>query len=106
MEIPKNGTPEELATFFYGERCQSRYRTLCNSTVSFINYFIERGDDESAAKNKVTQISTQIAPYLYAYVLGNTQPLIDSMNNSDLPFMDASAKQYAVSKLQIENNIL
>jgi hypothetical protein len=60
------------------------------------------GDDQVTAETKVGQVSSEVAALLYVYTLGNTQPLIDAINNIDdtvLTFMDAAAKAYIVGQL-------
>lgn len=84
---------------FYGARCDLRETKIMTATMSFVNYFIGLGDDKELAESKVTQVSTEVASYLYAYVLGNKIPLIDGINNSTLPFMDANAKAELISYL-------
>lgn len=83
----------------YAERCNTRQDTLIIATMNFVQYFIGLGDDKPTAESKVSQLSTEVASYLYAYVLGNKQPLIDGITNSNLPFMDAAAKQKLISDL-------
>lgn len=76
----------------YELRSEERERILMLATMNFVAYFIGLGDDQATAENKVSQISTEVAALLYIYTLGNTQPLIDLINASTLPFMDAAAK--------------
>lgn len=90
---------EDQVTNAYNARCIGRQTQLMQATMDFIEYFVNLGDDRATAESKVTQLSTETATYLYAYVLGNKQPLIDEINASSLPFMDAAAKQELVSHL-------
>lgn len=83
----------------YESRCYARNKILSVATMNFVQYFVDSGDDKPTAESKVSQISTEVAAYLYAYVLGNKQPLIDGINNSALPFMDAAAKAKLVGDL-------
>jgi hypothetical protein len=76
----------------YMDRVRNREFTLGQATMNFVGYFMTLGDDQATAEGKVGQVSTEVAQYLYVYTLGNTQPLIDAINASTLPFMDAAAK--------------
>lgn len=87
---------------YYG-RCISRQTKLMTATINFIGYFMSLGDDKPTAEEKVTNLSTEVSPSLYAYVLGNNVPLINGINNSSLPFMDANAKQFLIDELNYEN---
>jgi hypothetical protein len=83
----------------YSKRCNYRQSVLIESTANFILYFIELGDSKEEAEFKVTQLSTECASYLYAYVLGNTNSLINCINESKLPFMDSYAKEKITTDL-------
>jgi hypothetical protein len=83
----------------YSYRCDTRQLTLLTATMNFVQYFIDLGDDQATANAKVSELSTEVAVYLYAYVLGNKQPLIDGVNNSTLPFMDQTAKDSLINDL-------
>jgi hypothetical protein len=79
----------------YKMRTEAREKTLMEATMSFVGYFMALGDTQEAAEVKVSQVSSEVAALLYVYTLGNTQPLIDAINNIDdtvLTFMDAAAK--------------
>lgn len=89
---------QEVTAAYYN-RTREREKTLMNATMNLLLYFIgldESGDDDAAKKAsaelKVSQISTEVAPLLYVYTLGNTAPLIAAINASALSFMDAAAK--------------
>lgn len=84
----------------YESRCSIRNKRLYNATMDFVKYFIDLGDDKPTAEAKVSELSTEVAAYLYAYVLGNKTPLVNGINNSSLPFMDAAAKQKLINDLQ------
>lgn len=84
---------------YYISRCYNREFTLNSATMNFIDYFINLGDDKNTAETKVTDLSTEVAAYLYAYVLGNKIPLINAINNSTLPFMDVDAKTFLINEL-------
>ena len=83
----------------YNGRCNARDAKIITSTMNFIQYFIDNGDDKATAENKVSQLSDEVALWIYPYVLGNTQPLIDAINKSTLEFMDASAKAFLINNL-------
>jgi hypothetical protein len=83
----------------YMNRTRQREWTLGKATMNFIGYFISLGDTQEVAEAKVTDLSTEVAALLYVYTLGNTQPLIDGVNASTLPFMDAAAKAFLVGQL-------
>jgi hypothetical protein len=63
--------------------------------------FMAKGDEKSVAEQKVSDISTEISAFLYVYTLGNKQPLINSINGSVLPFMDAEAKAALIGFLTV-----
>jgi hypothetical protein len=69
----------------YQLRTAKREKQLFIATMEFVAYFMSLGDDHT----------------LYAYVLGRTQPLIDAINASTLPFMDAAAKAKLTGDLTI-----
>jgi hypothetical protein len=92
-------TTDEREYAAYDERCEQRKKTLYVATMKFVSYFIALGDDLAGAQAKVAQVSTEVNSTLYGYVLGNTQPLIDGINNSNLPFMDSAAKAKLVGDL-------
>jgi hypothetical protein len=80
-------------------RVRQREFTLGKATMDFIGYFMGLGDTQEVAEANVTALSTEVAALLYVYTLGNTQPLIDGINASALPFMDAAAKAFLISQL-------
>jgi hypothetical protein len=88
-----------MITETYHERNLARQMKQEEATTEFINYFIEMGDDLPTAQDKVSQVSSESALWLYPYILGNTQPLIDSINASALVFMDENAKTFIIEKL-------
>jgi hypothetical protein len=83
----------------YMNRVREREFTLGKATMNFVGYFMGLGDDQATAEQKVTDLSTEVASLLYVYTLGNVQPLIDAINASALPFMDAAAKAFLVGEL-------
>lgn len=83
----------------YKSRNEQRQRVLEDATMGMVVYFMGLGDDQPTAEQKVKDLSTEVADKTYIYVLGNTQPLIDAINASILPFMDAAAKTFATDKL-------
>jgi hypothetical protein len=84
----------------YQQRCEDRQSQLYTATMNFVQYFMNLGDDQATADGKVSELSTEIAAYLYAYVLGNKQPIIDGVNASTLPFMNQAAKDSLINDLQ------
>jgi len=86
-------------TTTYEQRNAIRQLKMNDATVSFIEYFISLGDDLPTAENKVSQVSTETSLHLFPYVLGNTQPLLDAIQESTLPFMDQNAKDALISQL-------
>ena len=94
-------TTEEREYAAYDGRCEKRQKTLYIATMNFVKYFMELGDTQTTAESKVSQVSTESASYLYAYVLGNKDPLIASINNSTLSFMDDEAKSKLIGDLSI-----
>ena len=85
----------------YKTRTENREATLMKATMAFVAYFMGLGDDQATAELKVSQVSTEVAQYLYVYTLGNTQPLVDAINASTLPHMDAAAKAKLTGDLTI-----
>jgi hypothetical protein len=83
----------------YADRCSKRQDKLITATMNFVQYFMDLGDDKITAEIKVSQVSTETAAYLYAYVLGNKIPLLDTINASTLEFMDTAAKEYLIEQL-------
>lgn len=83
----------------YSDRNLLRQQLIEESTMNFIQYFIDLGDDRATANLKVSELSTEVAQYIYIYILGNTQPLINSINSSSLSFMDSNAKLKIVGDL-------
>lgn len=83
----------------YAARCSQRQDVLIEATMNFVKYFVDLGDDQGTAETKVSELSTEVAAYLYAYVLGNKLPLLGGINASTLTFMDAAAKTYLIEQL-------
>jgi len=83
----------------YHERNLERQTQMETATTNFISFFVESGDDLATAQQKVSDVSTESANWLFPYVLGNKQPLIDSINNSTLIFMDETAKLFLINEL-------
>jgi hypothetical protein len=90
---------EDKAYVFYMSRVRQREFTLGKATMDFVAYFMGLGDTQEVAEGKVSELFTEVAALLYVYTLGNTQPLIDGINASALPFMDATAKAFLVGEL-------
>ena len=85
----------------YKLRNEVREEQLIKATMEFVLYFMGLGDDHATANDKVAQLSTEVAALLYVYTLGNIQPLLDAVNASTLPFMDAAAKAKLTGDLTI-----
>ena len=83
---------------YYG-RCITRQTQLMTATINLRDYFIALGDTKTIADSKVTDLSTELASSLYAYVLGNNNPITNGINNSMLPFMDAETKEFTINEL-------
>lgn len=83
----------------YTERNAKRSRTLEEATMEFVKFFMGKGDDLATAQGKVAQVSTEVAAFLYPFILGNTQPLIDGIQASTLPHMDQEAKDKLIGDL-------
>jgi len=83
----------------YDMRTSDREKTLMKGTMTFIEYFISIGNTKSEAELKVSQVSTDVAPFLYAYTLGNKQPLIDAIQNCNLEHMTQEAKDFLINEL-------
>jgi len=88
-----------MITTTYEERNAIRQQKLNEATQSFIEYFVEIGDDQKTAEQKVSDLSTEVALYLYPYILGNTKPLLKSIQDSTLDFMNQDAKDTLISYL-------
>jgi hypothetical protein len=100
MGLEPKVIPNEI-TADYMSRTDRRQQVLMTATMNFVAYFMGLGDDQVTAEGKVSQVSTDVASLLYVYTLGNTQPLLDAINASTLPFMDAAAKAQLVGDLTI-----
>ena len=85
----------------YKLRNDLREENLVKATMEFVLYFMGLGDDHATANDKVAQLSTEVAALLYVYTLGNTQPLLDAIQASTLPFMDQAAKDKLIGDLTI-----
>lgn len=89
------------ANMNYHERNLKREQILEEATMSFVAYFMGLGDDKATAEQKVSDLSTEVAIYIYPFVLGNRQPLTDAINASTLPFMDQAAKDKITGDLNV-----
>lgn len=83
----------------YHERNLKRQQTMEEATMAFVAYFIGLGDDQATAEGKVSDLSSEVALWIYPYVLGNKTPLYDGIQASTLPFMDQAAKDFLIGKL-------
>jgi hypothetical protein len=91
---------QELIANYYN-RTDKREETLMSATMNMIAYFMGTGDSQVNAETKVSQLSTEVAPLLYVFTLGNVQPLKDAINASTLPFMNQAAKDYIIAQLSV-----
>ena len=77
-------------------RSISREETLMTSTYALIKAFVTDGDTLAEAKIKVKAFSQDITARTsgvkYDFVLGDTQPLVDSVNASGLADMTPAKK--------------
>ena len=85
----------------YEQRNARRMTTLNLATVEFIKYFILLGVSIPTAEEQVAELSTEVSLYLFPFVLGNTQPLLDSIQASTLSFMNQEAKDALISYLTV-----
>ena len=85
----------------YDMRTSEREKTLMKATMNFVAYFMGLGDAQIDAEIKVSNVSTDVAPYLYAYTLGNKVPLINAIQNCNLAFMNQDAKDYLINALTV-----
>jgi hypothetical protein len=85
----------------YKTRNEQRTQTLNNATMNFVAYFMGLGDDQATAESKVGQVSDEVAVHLFPYTLGRTQPLLDAIQASTLPFMDQAAKDKLIGDLSL-----
>jgi len=92
-------TKAESAVAAYKKRNKAREKTLLKATMNLVGYFMALGDDQLTANGKVQQLSAESAALVYLYIMGNTQPLIDSINASALTFMDTAAKAQVTGDL-------
>jgi len=86
-------------TITYQERNMMRQNRLDESTMAFVAYFMGLGDDQIIAEGKITELSTECAAFIFAYVMGNISALINAINSSSLPFMDQAAKDFIINQL-------
>jgi len=101
--MAKNFKKTERPFASFAKRNSNRKVTLIKGTLNLVGYFIQgQGLSEADARLQMNQLSYECRDLLYLYELGNTQPLINAIANSNLPFMDESAKAYAATQLITE----
>jgi hypothetical protein len=88
-------------TITYQERIDARTLTMHNAIGSMIEYFMSLGVDQPTAENQMGELSIEVSITIYPYILGYTQPLLDAIQNSTLPFMDQSAKDELIQFLTV-----
>lgn len=87
----------------YIKKNEERMQVIQIAITNMIGYFIGLGDDPTTAENKTIQLADEIGGgTMLLYQLGYEQKLIDAINASALPQMDAAAKAYAVSQIQVQ----
>lgn len=86
----------DISTEDYITRVNNRIGTFGKSTMGLLVSFMTDGDDYDTAKQKVTDLSDEIAAIgtsaVAMYWAGNTQPLIDAVNASLLLHMTDEKK--------------
>lgn len=88
----------------YKTRNEQRENTLDEATMNLVEYYVGLGDDLDTAKEKVGQISDEVAPWMFSYVKGRTSKLIAELNaisEVTYPFFDANAKAKIIGDLTI-----
>jgi len=88
-----------MITTTYNQRNLSRQQQLEEATQSFLEYLIDEGSSEIIAKRQINSLSNELSSYLFIYILGNKQPLINGVESSRQEFMDEGAKNYAIQLL-------
>jgi hypothetical protein len=83
----------------YNQRNVARQQKLEEATQSFLQYLIDEGSTEIIAKRQINSLSNELSSYLFIYILGNKQPLINGVESSRQEFMDDGAKNYAIQLL-------
>jgi hypothetical protein len=85
------------------KRSMSRQLTLMESTMALVAAFMSDGDTEDAAKAKVKLFSQDITSRTpgvkYDFILGDTQPLKDSVQDSVLADMTQAKKDVVLNIL-------
>lgn len=88
-------------TITYQERIEARTIVMHNAVGAMVAYFMGTGVDQPTAEDQIGQVSIEVSIFIYPYILGYTQPLLDAINASTLPFMDQPAKDALISYLTI-----
>jgi hypothetical protein len=83
---------DEDPTGDYSYKTFARFRKLMTATQEMVVYFMEAGDDVLTAKEKVSELSVSLAPYLMLFIMGNKVPVIDLINASELTYMTEQVK--------------
>lgn len=86
----------------YKERNIQRETLLNEATMALVKHFMGLGDTKTIADQKVSQLSTEVALYIYPYVLGNME-LVQQIEASELSFMDDAAKAVVTNILDYIN---
>lgn len=81
----------------------NRFGQFSKATMGLVAHFMGLGDDQATAESKVTDLSNEISDNKpsakFDYIIGVRQPLIDQVNASTLPHMDAAAKAVVTDNL-------
>lgn len=97
MKIMWKKGEEEFAR--YAKRNAKREKKIIISTVNLVSYFMTLGDTSEEANLKVSSLSNEVKSNISIFILGNTQPLIDAIQNSTLEHMTTEAKDFIISQL-------
>jgi hypothetical protein len=88
-------------TITYEERIEARTIIMHHAVGAMIEYFMATGVDQPTAENQIGEVSIEVSICIYPYILGYTQPLLDAINGSILPFMDQPAKDELINLLTV-----
>jgi hypothetical protein len=80
-------------------RSQRRLLSFLRGTQKLREHFEGLGDNAAQSKAKINQLSDETHLTHFRYMTGNRQPLLDAINASALPFMDAAAKTVILDEL-------
>jgi len=104
MAKQQKNVQNEMVQELVDRSLTNRFGTLSAASVGIVGYFMGLGDTQVQAEAKVKEVSRLIKSDFFLYVLGDTQPLIDDINAIDevaYPYMDAAAKAFVISILNV-----